>query len=67
MKKYVVTGAAGFIGSTVAIKLLQDGHSVIGIDCINDAYDTRVKRWRLDKLYEYERFKLNELDLSIYD
>ena len=67
MKKYIVTGAAGFIGSTVAIKLLQDGHSVIGIDCINDAYDTRVKHWRLDTLYEYERFKLNELDLTIYD
>ena len=67
MKKYVVTGAAGFIGSTVATKLLQSGHSVIGIDCINDAYDTRVKHWRLDALYEYERFKLNELDLSIYD
>ena len=55
MKKYVVTGAAGFIGSTVATKLLQNGHSVIGIDCINDAYDTRVKHWRLGGLNEYER------------
>tara|TARA_B100000686_G_C16704767_1_gene925601 strand:- start:211 stop:1173 length:963 start_codon:yes stop_codon:yes gene_type:complete len=67
MKKYVVTGAAGFIGSTVATKLLQNGHSVIGIDCINDAYDTRVKHWRLGGLNEYERFKLNQLDISIYD
>ena len=67
MRKYVVTGAAGFIGSNVATKLLQNGHSVIGIDCINDAYDIRLKHWRLGTLNEYERFKFKELDLSIYD
>jgi nucleoside-diphosphate-sugar epimerase len=41
--KYVVTGAAGFIGSQLAEKLLQDGHEVIPVDCFTDYYDLALK------------------------
>ncbi len=46
MATYLVTGAAGFIGSKVSEFLLADGHTVIGIDNLTDAYDVRMKhRW----------------------
>jgi len=38
MQTYVVTGAAGFIGSHVCDRLLADGHAVIGVDCFTDYY-----------------------------
>ena len=43
----LVTGAAGFIASKVCDLLLNDGHQVIGVDNLNDAYDIRLKDWRL--------------------
>ena len=46
--KYLVTGAAGFIGSQVATQLLRSGHHVVGIDNMNDYYDVRLKEHRLD-------------------
>ena len=46
-KKILVTGTAGFIGFHVALKLLERGDSVVGLDCINDYYDVRVKHGRL--------------------
>ncbi len=49
-KRYLVTGAAGFIGAKVAEFLAQDGHEVIGVDNFNDAYDVRIKRWRAQKI-----------------
>ena len=45
--KYLVTGAAGFIGFHLAERLLQNGHDVVGIDNINDYYDVRLKYGRL--------------------
>ena len=48
--RYLVTGCAGFIGSKVTELLLQDGHQVVGVDNVNDAYDPRLKTWRLDRL-----------------
>lgn len=45
--KILVTGTAGFIGSHLALKLLERGDEVVGLDCINDYYDTRVKYGRL--------------------
>jgi nucleoside-diphosphate-sugar epimerase len=45
--KILVTGAAGFIGSTIERALLVLGHSVYGLDNLNDAYDVRLKDWRL--------------------
>ncbi len=47
MSVYLLTGVAGFIGSRVAEFLLADGHAVYGIDNMNDAYDVRLKEYRL--------------------
>jgi nucleoside-diphosphate-sugar epimerase len=49
-KKYLVTGAAGFIASQVSKQLLDKGHHVVGVDNLNDYYDVRLKNWRLDQL-----------------
>jgi UDP-glucuronate 4-epimerase len=64
MTKYLVTGAAGFIASVVAQKLLEGGADVVGIDNLNDAYDPRIKEYRLRKLQEYPGFQFLKLDVS---
>tara|TARA_Y100000996_G_scaffold415417_1_gene409979 strand:- start:3026 stop:3994 length:969 start_codon:yes stop_codon:yes gene_type:complete len=64
MNKYIVTGAAGFIASVVSTKLLESGHEVVGIDNLNDAYDIRIKNWRLEKLQDYANFKFVQDDIS---
>lgn len=48
--KILVTGAAGFIGCAVALRLLKSGHDVVGLDNINDYYDTELKYGRLQSL-----------------
>jgi len=50
MATYLVTGAAGFIASKVSEMLLADGHTVVGVDNLNDYYDVRLKLYRLSKL-----------------
>jgi nucleoside-diphosphate-sugar epimerase len=50
MARYLVTGAAGFIASKVSEQLLEAGHQVTGLDELNDAYDPRLKHWRLERL-----------------
>jgi UDP-glucuronate 4-epimerase len=62
--RYLVTGACGFIASRVADFLLDSGHDVIGIDNINDAYDTRLKQWRLDRLSQRPNFTFHHADIS---
>ena len=57
MPKILVTGAAGFIGSKVAEKLLEKNIGVIGIDNLNDYYDARLKRWRLECLKKNSHFQ----------
>jgi UDP-glucuronate 4-epimerase len=47
MAHYLLTGAAGFIAARVAEMLLDSGHTVTGIDNLNDAYDIRMKEYRL--------------------
>ncbi len=47
---YLVTGVAGFIASKVAEMLLAEGHTVVGVDNLNDYYDVRLKDYRLSKL-----------------
>jgi len=47
MSTYLVTGAAGFIASHVCQQLLDAGHTVVGVDNLNDYYDVRMKDWRL--------------------
>lgn len=60
----LVTGAAGFIGFHVAMRLLDRGDQVIGLDNLNDYYDVRLKQARLVQLTPHERFRFVKLDLS---
>jgi UDP-glucuronate 4-epimerase len=62
--KYLVTGAAGFIGSYVAEKLCQQGHDVIGLDNLNDYYDINLKLARLKKVKNYTNFTFVKMDLA---
>lgn len=48
--RYLVTGCAGFIASRVCEMLLEQGAEVVGLDSLNDAYDVRLKYWRLANL-----------------
>lgn len=64
MDRYLVTGAAGFIASVVAEFLLEGGAEVVGIDNLNDAYDPRMKEYRLNRLREYPGFSFHKLDVS---
>lgn len=64
MACYLVTGAAGFIGSKVCEILLAEGHTVIGIDNLNDAYDVRLKQWRLKQIEATPHFEFHQLDIS---
>ena len=64
MANYLVTGAAGFIGSQVSRLLLDEGHHVAGVDNLNDAYDVRIKHWRLKRLAEHANFSFFPLDIS---
>jgi UDP-glucuronate 4-epimerase len=64
MAKYLVTGAAGFIGSKVSEMLLADGHVVIGVDNMNQAYDLRLKQWRLASLIGRPNFIYYCLDIT---
>ena len=43
MANYLVTGAAGFIGARTTELLIKDGHTVLGVDNMNNAYDPRMK------------------------
>jgi UDP-glucuronate 4-epimerase len=64
MANYLVAGAAGFIGSRVSQMLLDDGHRVHGIDNLNDAYDVRMKYYRLKQLQAQPNFRFHQLDIS---
>lgn len=60
-----MTGTAGFIGSTLAIRLLERGDEVIGVDNVNDYYDPSLKEARLDRLKVYDKF--TEVRISLED
>ena len=64
MSHYLVTGAAGFIGARTSQMLIEQGHTVVGIDNMNDAYDPRMKDYRLKKLQEMEGFTFHKHDIS---
>ncbi len=64
MANYLVTGAAGFIGARTSTMLIEQGHSVVGIDNMNDAYDPRIKEYRLKKLQALGNFEFIRADIS---
>jgi UDP-glucuronate 4-epimerase len=64
MAHYLVTGAAGFIASRVTEMLIEQGHSVTGVDNLNDAYDVRMKEHRLRNLQALPGFTFQKLDIS---
>ncbi|MDB9427758.1 NAD-dependent epimerase/dehydratase family protein [Microcystis aeruginosa CS-555/01A07] len=67
MATHIVTGVAGFIGSSLAEKLLEQGDQVIGIDQFNDYYDPSLKRKNAHILAKYPEFKLIEADIQALD
>jgi len=62
--KYLVTGAAGFIGAATCQKLLAAGNDVIGIDNLNDYYDVNLKLARLAQFESHEHFSFKKLDIA---
>lgn len=65
--KVMITGAAGFIGSTLSKKLLENNYEVTGIDNLNDYYDVNLKKARLEILQKNKNFKFELLDISDRD
>lgn len=65
--KVLVTGTAGFIGSALALRLLERGDEVIGVDNVNDYYDVNLKYARLDRLKAHNRFTDMRLDIEDAD
>lgn len=64
MAHYLVTGAAGFIGARTSEMLIEQGHTVAGIDNVNDAYDPRIKEYRLKRLQALKGFTFHKRDIS---
>jgi UDP-glucuronate 4-epimerase len=62
--RILVTGAAGFIGSALTLKLLERGDTVYGIDNLNDYYDVSLKKARLERLATREKFSFEKLDIA---
>lgn len=67
MTKVIVTGVAGFIGSTLAETLLNQGQEVIGIDQFNDYYDPTLKRQNVSSFKDHPQFTLIEEDIQTLD
>jgi len=64
MANYLVTGVAGFIGARTSELLIKDGNTVVGIDNLNEAYDMRMKDYRLKRLQSMDGFTFHKLDIS---
>jgi len=62
--KTLITGAAGFIGFHLSKRLLDDGHTVIGIDNLNNYYNPKLKEDRLAILLKYPNFTFHKIDIS---
>src|SRR5512139_3008180 len=67
MANYLVTGAAGFIGARTSEFLIAQGHAVTGVDNMNDAYDVRMKEYRLQHMQTFPGFTFHKLDISNRD
>jgi len=64
MARHMVTGAAGFIGFHLSKYLLSRGDEVVGVDCVNDYYDVRLKEARLAQLEGHKGFTFERMDLA---
>lgn len=64
MQTIFLTGAAGFIGCNTGLKLLKEGRNVVGIDNMNDYYDVRVKKHRLEQLMGHKNFRFYHSDIE---
>jgi len=65
--KILITGCAGFIGSHLVEKLLDDGHKVIGVDNFNDYYNPKIKQDNLSNATKSNNFKLYRLDILNFE
>lgn len=63
-KTYLITGSAGFIAARTATLLLEQGHTVVGIDNLNDYYDVRLKNYRNDALRKFHAFQFIQGDIE---
>ena len=63
MQKILITGAAGFIGYHLSRSLLKDGAIILGIDNLNNYYDTGLKEQRLKRLKGFKNFTFKKIDL----
>lgn len=64
LNRVLVTGAAGFIGFHLALRLLKDGATVVGLDSMNDYYDVGIKEDRLKQLTDQDGFQFVRADLA---
>lgn len=62
--RLIVTGTAGFIGNTLALRLLKAGHEVVGIDNLNDYYDPRLKEDRLKRISDHANFTEERINVE---
>ena len=62
--KILVTGSAGFIGMHTTLKLLNEGHEIVGLDNLNSYYDVRLKHYRLNQLLPFPNFRFVMVDLA---
>ncbi|MCD4777581.1 MAG: NAD-dependent epimerase, partial [Desulfobacterales bacterium] len=62
--RVLITGAAGFIGFHLSMRLLKNGCHVTGIDNLNSYYDVKLKEARLEKLTSFENFSFYKMDIS---
>ncbi|MEM5516970.1 NAD-dependent epimerase/dehydratase family protein [Henriciella sp. AS95] len=65
--KYLVTGVAGFIGSSIAQALLDDGHEIVGLDNLNAYYDVALKQERLHRLQSNDAFRFHKMNIADHE
>ena len=65
--KFLITGAAGFIGFHTCSQLLKQGHEILGVDNLNDYYEVSLKKSRLSLLMAEPKFTFSKLDISDYN
>ena len=66
-EKILVTGSSGFIGMSLCSRLLSKGYRVLGIDNMNDYYDPKLKKARLNNLINQKNFEFNNIDITDYN